>query len=228
MEKKAKYFCVICAILIIFALGNYISFRMALKHFEKMQSDSEEKTQNQLKSYVSEKIDSRYKELEEERQEIEDNVSANSSEYDKLGVQTIYQVESYNSLKDTTVVEYETLPEELVGVTRDKVDNYCKNYIKNMTADEFLKGLQSMGVTGFSSERLVVKKIYDSSKVKFKYYLIAVDGEVVVYYGDQKTVYEYTGIDAISLPAKERHALKKGIEVSDEKELYSILENYSS
>ncbi|HBA97016.1 MAG TPA: hypothetical protein DCZ23_02810 [Lachnospiraceae bacterium] len=227
MGRKTKYFCGICAMLVLFAIGNYASYQSALRHFEKMQEDSRKKTYDQFEAYVSEKIDSRYKELEEEQQ-TEDNVSADTSDYDKLGVQTIYQIESYNSVKDTTVVEYETLPEELIGLTREQTDDYCRNYIKNMPAEEFLKGLQSMGVTGFSNERLVVKKIYDSSKVEFKYYLIAVDGEVVAYYGDKKTVYEYTGIETRSLPAKERRALKKGIEVSDEEELYSILENYSS
>lgn len=227
MGRKTKYFCGICAMLVVFAIGNYASYQSALRHFEKMQEDSRKKTYDQFEAYVSEKIDSRYKELEEEQQ-TEDNVSADTSDYDKLGVQTIYQIESYNSVKDTTVVEYETLPEELIGLTREQTDDYCRNYIKNMPAEEFLKGLQSMGVTGFSNERLIVKKIYDSSKVEFKYYLIAVDGEVVAYYGDKKTVYEYTGIETRSLPAKERRALKKGIEVSDEEELYSILENYSS
>ncbi len=100
--------------------------------------------------------------------------------------------------------------------------------MKDIPAEEFLKGLQSMGVTSFSNERLVVRKIYNSSKVEYKYYLIAVDGEVVVYYGDKKTVYEYTGIETEGLHEKEKNALKKGIEVSDEDELYSILENYSS
>ncbi len=51
---------------------------------------------------------------------------------------------------------------------------------------------------------------------------------MVAYYGDKKTVYEYTGIETSSLHAKERRALKKGIEVQDEDELYNILENYSS
>ena len=85
-----------------------------------------------------------------------------------------------------------------------------------------------MGVVKFSSERLVVKKIYDSSKIKYKYYLIAIDGEVVVYYGDKKTVYEYTGIETDKLSKREVNKLKKGIEVKDENELFSILENYSS
>ena len=72
------------------------------------------------------------------------------------------------------------------------------------------------------------KKIYDSSKIAYKYYLIAVEGEVVVYYGDRKNVYEYTGIETEKLTKEEQQRLKNGIEVKDEKELYNILENYSS
>jgi len=232
MGKKTKYFCYICIMLVAFSISNYASYKSALNHFEEIQSDNEKKAYEQFEAYVSEKVDSKYKEFEEiwqqHEEETENNVPADTSEYDRLGVQTIYQIENYNSEKGTTIVEYETLPEELIGLEREQADEYCKNYMKNMPAEEFLKGLQSMGVTSFSNERLVVKKIYDSSKVKFKYYLIAVDGEVVVYYGDKKTVHEYTGIETSNLPAKERRALKKGIEIHDEDELYSILENYSS
>lgn len=62
----------------------------------------------------------------------------------------------------------------------------------------------------------------------FRYYLIVVDGEVVVYYGDKKTVYEYTGIETKNLSKDDRKILKQGLEVKDDEELYSILENYSS
>ena len=88
--------------------------------------------------------------------------------------------------------------------------------------------MQSFGVVAFAKDRLIVKKIYDSSKVTYRYYLIAIDGEVVVYYGDKKTIFDYTGIKTSRLDKKERNALKKGVEVKDEDELYGILENYSS
>ena len=47
-------------------------------------------------------------------------------------------------------------------------------------------------------------------------------------YGDKKTIFDYTGIKTSRLDKKERNALKKGVEVKDEDELYGILENYSS
>ena len=115
-----------------------------------------------------------------------------------------------------------------MGLTRDEVDDYCKKYMDKLPVEEYLDGLQSIGVVAFSKERLVIKKIFDSTKVAFRYYLIVVDGEVVVYYGDKKTVYEYTGIETKNLSKDDRKILKQGLEVKDDEELYSILENYSS
>ncbi len=108
------------------------------------------------------------------------------------------------------------------------MEEYCKDYMDSVPVEEFLQGLQSMGVVSYAPDRLVIKKIFDSSKVSYRFYLIAVEGEVVVYYGDKKTVYEYTGIETKKLSKEERQALKNGIEIKDEEELYGVLENYSS
>ena len=54
------------------------------------------------------------------------------------------------------------------------------------------------------------------------FFLKEEEGQVVVYHEDQKTPYEYTGILIDNLPEEE------GFFVKDEKELYSMLENFSS
>ena len=54
------------------------------------------------------------------------------------------------------------------------------------------------------------------------------NGEVVVYYSDKSTVYEYTGIRTDSLSEDEQVRIRIGYFVSDEEELYSLLESYSS
>ena len=224
MNKIFKYTGSIFGIIAVFAIGNYICYQSAMKHFENMQNETASKISEQMQGYVSEKINDSYSRFEKEN----NSVSTGANTGDVIDLQTIYQIENYDIVKKTTAIDYKTVPEELLGMNRKQVDEYCKNCIKNMTKDEYLKGLQSMGVTSFSSDKLIVKKIYDSSKIKYKYYLIAVDGEVVVYYGDQKTVYEYTGIQTSKLGKKERSKLKNGIEVKDEDELFGILENYSS
>lgn len=60
------------------------------------------------------------------------------------------------------------------------------------------------------------------------YYIKEKDGYVIVYEGDEKTVYEYTSILVNSLPFEMQELLKKGIKVDSLSQIYGFLENYSS
>lgn len=60
------------------------------------------------------------------------------------------------------------------------------------------------------------------------YYLMEVNGYVVVYLSDKKTPYEYTDIKYDDLPAQLRDEIRNGKYVEDAKSLYGFLENYSS
>ena len=51
---------------------------------------------------------------------------------------------------------------------------------------------------------------------------------MVVYYMDQKTVYEYTDIPVVSLPERMKRSIRDGNCLLDVHELYDFLENYSS
>ena len=60
------------------------------------------------------------------------------------------------------------------------------------------------------------------------YYICEKDGYVIVYEGDQKTIYEQTSIRVEDLPDKIKQSVKKGIKVSSLGQIYGFLENYSS
>ena len=60
------------------------------------------------------------------------------------------------------------------------------------------------------------------------YYISEADGYVIVYYADQKTVYEYTSILVEFLPKVVQEKIEEGIILSDVKDVYGFLENYSS
>lgn len=60
------------------------------------------------------------------------------------------------------------------------------------------------------------------------YYLCELQGYVVVYLGDQKTIYEMTEIPVGILPETVREEVKAGKFVETARELYGLLENYSS
>lgn len=224
MNRVFAYSCSIFGLLTVVVIANYICYHAAIKQFESRQETYDQKITEKVEDSVSRQMETRLSEFEEQQQE---NVTVESTE-EKLNVQTVYQIENYDAQKGQTTTEYETVPEEFIGFNREEADAYFKKYMQNLPVEEFLNGLQSVGITAFSSERMVVHKIYDSSKIKYRYYLIAIEGEVVVYYGDKKTVYEYTGIETKELSQEEQKALKKGVEIKDEDELFGILENYSS
>ncbi|MCI9216846.1 hypothetical protein AALA78_07490 [Lachnospiraceae bacterium 42-17] len=60
------------------------------------------------------------------------------------------------------------------------------------------------------------------------YYLMEVNGYIVVYLSDKKTPYEYTDILFDELPEKLREEIRNGKYIEDTKALYGFLENYSS
>lgn len=60
------------------------------------------------------------------------------------------------------------------------------------------------------------------------YYLAELNGYVVVYKYDQKTVFEYTNIPMENLPEELREEIQAGKMVEGTQKLYGFLENYSS
>lgn len=60
------------------------------------------------------------------------------------------------------------------------------------------------------------------------YYLMEVNGYVVVYLSDKKTVYEYTDIRYDGLPSTVQEEIRNGKYMEDTEALYGFLENYSS
>lgn len=60
------------------------------------------------------------------------------------------------------------------------------------------------------------------------FYLMEVNGYIVVYLSDKKTPYEYTDIMYDELPAVLREEIRNGKYIEDAQTLYGFLENYSS
>lgn len=60
------------------------------------------------------------------------------------------------------------------------------------------------------------------------YYLMEVNGYIVVYQSDRKTPYEYTDIRYDELPPVLRAEIRNGKYVENTEDLYGFLENYSS
>ena len=141
---------------------------------------------------------------------------------------TQYILQTYDLTTGNMAEEELKVPSYLVGLTRIQVIEYLHNYMNDLTFDEFKNGLTSFELLTFSEKKVTLRKTYNKDLVENQFFLKSQNGKIVVYYGDQKTVYEYTEVTVEHLTQYEQLKLAEGIFVKDEEELYSILENYSS
>lgn len=141
---------------------------------------------------------------------------------------TIYELEVLQISTDRIVSQNESVPAEFAGKTREELLQYLEHYMDNLPLEESLNGLISFELISFSKEKIVLRKTYQDQAKENKYFLTLAGSEVVVYYNDKKTVYEYTGITTEQLSTEEIAALTIGYYVEGEEQLFGILENYSS
>ncbi len=142
-----------------------------------------------------------------------------------------YVLQTYyvNSDKAEHLSEQEyQMPSEFITLDKDELQEYLNNYMDDLPIREYLDGLISYEIIEFTDDSLTLRKTYASDWNNNEFYLCDINGEVVVYYSDKSTVYEYTGIMTADLSEEEQVRIKTGYFVADEEELYSLLESYSS
>ncbi len=160
---------------------------------------------------------------------VEDNTQTVSEQSEAIILPTTkYILEIYNMKSDKLETEEHNPPAYLVGLTRSQVEEYLRDYMKDLPLSEYNKGLISYELIRFSDTQIVIKKTYNEDFVPFRFYVVVKDGYVVVYNSDLKSVYSYTHILASELPEEDRISLSQGIYVNSLEELYSLLESYSS
>lgn len=141
---------------------------------------------------------------------------------------TKYTLQTYDIKSGIMEEESLSTPSYLVGLNREEVIEYLYDYMQDLTWNEFEKGLASFELTVFSKQNVVLRKTYNIDIVEDKYFLKSQNGYIVVYFSDQKTVFDYTSVSVEPLSQFEKLQLEKGIIVKDLEELYAVLENYSS
>ncbi|HKL79350.1 MAG TPA: hypothetical protein VJ888_02815 [Mobilitalea sp.] len=141
---------------------------------------------------------------------------------------TRYVLETYNRNTNTTTKDVLNPPGYLVGLTKEEVEQYLIDYMKDLTLSEYNKGLKSFELISFSEEEIHLLKSYDEDIVPYRFYVAVKNGFVIVYNSDLKSVFEYTYIEAKYLSEEDRKALSMGIYVDNRDELYALLESFSS
>ena len=164
---------------------------------------------------------------EEEEQVEEDSTQTGTKKEQTVTEQTKYIIEKYDQESKEIVREEHKIPTEYVGLDRSQMEDRLAEEMATISKEEEENGLINISLQSFSSEQIVVRNIY-IHKAKEGFTLKLLDGEVAIYSGDGKELYEKTGIREENLTNKDRKSLKKGYTVRNEKELYSILENFSS
>lgn len=122
----------------------------------------------------------------------------------------------------------EELPSQFVGKSRTDLEEYYEDYALSPVLKDREEGFVSASVESYSPQKLVVKKIYEPLQLEEKFYLKAEENYVVVYYGDNSTVYMYTSIRLDSLPEETKAEIEAVKEVESYESLYSFLESHTS
>lgn len=151
-----------------------------------------------------------------------------ASEGNVIHGNTKYIVEEYDMNHDIMVEREEVLPEKYIGMDREAFLDEIEHYSKSPVLSDKNRGLKSVEVESFSSEKIVLRKNYRLAVLEDEFYLCAYDGYIVVYYSDKETVYMYTDILLEGLPESLQEEIIYGKFMDGESELYNFLESYTS
>jgi hypothetical protein len=222
----------------MFSASYYLSYKSALKKFnenavernnELILSLEERQMLNPTEQLVENGGDTDNEDINSTLESTDNlSVPVDTITEDTILPTTQYKLEIYDLVTGNMTEEILQIPSYLVGLTREQVIEYLHNYLEDLPWSEFEKGLYAYDLLAFSKDNIILRKVYNSELVEYKYFLKSQNGYIVVYYGDQKTVYEYTEVSVENLTQFEQIQLEEGLFIKDLDELYSALENYSS
>ena len=120
------------------------------------------------------------------------------------------------------------IPEQYIGMNRDKFVETMQSYEQNPPLTELNKGFVSVEVKSFSTQKVVVRKNYFFEEDKQHFYLTVQNNVIVVMCEDLRTVYMNTSILLNTLPERIQTEIMLNKYIESEKELYDFLETFSS
>lgn len=168
------------------------------------------------------------KETGTEPEEKEQVIEATVDDIPVITADTVYLIEKVN-LSDGTIEETEeVVPVKYIGLDRESLVNELEAYDKNPALTDLEQGFETIELSGFSKDRVVICKYYRPEKEEEGFYLMVADHFVIVYKEDKKTIYMNTDILLENLSPALQEEIIKGKYMENEQELYNFLESYSS
>lgn len=141
---------------------------------------------------------------------------------------TICIYENIDKKDGSTSIEEQKLPPKYIGLKREALEKALEEDCKALTLEDKEKGFQSQHLELFSSDRIKILRIYDTTKELTGYYIMALNGEICVYKNDKKTLYFKTGLRVEDLPPTVRAEVQEGKYMDNELQVYHFIESYSS
>ena len=179
----------------------------------------------------------RYQSTERVKQEGQDNKRSETAEIqiieaaveDKpvVTADTRYLIEEIDLTRGIVNEREENIPVKYIGLDREEMLEELKAFDNNPPLTELERGFQTIELTAFSKDHVVVCKYYKEKEDK-GFYLMVADHFIVVYEQDKKTLYMNTDILLENLEADLQAEIMKGKYIENEEELYHFLESYSS
>ena len=121
----------------------------------------------------------------------------------------------------------EAVPVKYIGLDRESLIKELESYDRNPPLSEQEMGFETIELTAFSKDRVVICKYYKEEEPK-GYYLMVEDHFIVVYEEDKQRLHMNTDILLEDLNDKLKAEIIQGKYIENEEELYNFLESYSS
>lgn len=165
--------------------------------------------------------------VQDDKGEYVNVVTAANQETFPITKDTNFVMEYYYVNDDRKLTEELSDIPDLLGLDKEQLKSYLKDYMINVPNEDKEQGLVSYELVGYTKNTITLRKTYED-KVSSGYCAKSFNGTVVILNGDEKTVYEYTQIPIHTLPEDIREKVIRGYYLENDEDLYSFLENYSS
>ena len=186
--------------LILFIISVFVGYKLFNNKTEEEESETE--------TYISEKIED---ECTEEYKQLQNATTVSSIE-EKVSANAILILKKYFKGCEHTINEYVELPQELVNMTKQEVQNEYQDW----------------EVIGFESGKVILYKEFEGECGEhFKLHLE--DGKIVIYLLNKdgtETLYEKTNISSEYLTETDLINIQDGLEVYGKEELNKIIEDF--
>ena len=142
---------------------------------------------------------------------------------------TRYLIEEVDLTDGTILEKEENIPVIYIGLDRERLLDELEIYDSNPPLSELERGFETIELTAFSKDRVVICKYYKPPKEEERgFYLMVADHLVVVYREDMKTIYMNTDILLDHLSDSLQAEIMRGKYVESEEDVLNFLESYSS